>query len=186
MSDDAKLDFYLKHREQIEDWANLRGRAQSQLDEALVSVLPTLVDGDETSLLEIPDSRFRNVKLRIPGAETSPAWVELNWTRGALLVPASGATWPALVVAATPDQSFREQKARIKESTRRFRTLLQVNEAGDKGSWWVWYGRIAPADEPIDIETYAAHCAARFREAWLELRGVMLKAITGAGSGDPV
>lgn len=37
MSDDPKLLFYLKHRLQIEEWADLRSRAQTNLDDALLA-----------------------------------------------------------------------------------------------------------------------------------------------------
>ncbi len=176
MSEDAKLDFYLKHRVQIEQWADLRAHAQKVLDVALITALERLADDGETPAPQIPDKGDRNVKLRIPGAESEPTWVELNWAPNSLLRASGGGTWPALIVAGSPDAQFKKVREQIKQDTRPFRAKLGLDEGGGNG-WWIWYGRLRPESEPIELERYADYCAHRFRDAWIQLHEVMRASI---------
>lgn len=179
VSDDVKLDFYLKNRAQIEEWADLRSHAQDVLDEALLAAVTARPEGDVTPVPQMNEKGDPAVKLRIAGAEDEMAWVELNWSPRSLLKTGGGA-WPALIVAGSPDLSFRPVRDKVKQATRPYRADLGLDQGGS--GWWIWYGRLRPESEPIDVEEYAAYCAGKLRNAWIVLNPVMLAAIAAARS----
>ena len=176
MPEDAKLDFYLKHRTQIEEWAALRTHAQAVLDQSLLTAAQEMAaDGEAPTLQIVAEKQNRWIRLRIPQAEPKQAWIELNWTPTSLLMDSGGGAWPALIVCASPDAGFRPTRQRIKEATRPFRATHGLNE--ETSGWWVWYGRLRPAQEPINIDDYVQHCIDRFRNAWIDIHDAMRTAI---------
>lgn len=179
MSENTKLDFYLKHRQQIEEWAALRSAVQGALDDALLAALSVRrqVLGP---VLDVSTKVPRIAKLRIPGAEAEPTWIELQWSPGALLSD-GGQTWPFLIVAASPEASYREPRERIKQSTRADRAIHGLTHEG-RGGWWVWSGLLAPSEEPIVIDAYADYCLHRFEAAWASLHPLVRSAVQ---SSDP-
>lgn len=176
LSDDAKLDFYLKHRAQIQEWAELGTYARSVLERALLAALEDIASDDAVPAAEVTTRGARIARLRIPGAEQAMVWVELNWT-GDLLTRPGDRAWPALIVCASPKPEFRDVRERIKESTRSICASLGLTRAGTSSDWWVWSARLVPESEPLDIDDYVAYCTYSFREAWMELHGTILDAI---------
>lgn len=90
MLDDKKLEFYFKHRAQIEEWAALRQLAQQAVDDALLGAVDALQEelGD---LVQPSYQGTRIIRLRVPGHEAAPTWVEMWWQRSTLLT-----NWPNL------------------------------------------------------------------------------------------
>lgn len=178
MSEDTKLDFYLKHRQQIEDWAVLRDVARQALDAALLSALTAKVEMSG-SLLEVASSTVRNVRWRIPEAQTDPAWVELYWNQGQLLRGNTDAAWPflAVVVSEKADPDYAPTRTRIKEATRGQRALHGLAQEGKGTSSWVWSGALVPVEEPITVDGYVDYCLQKFESAWTDLHPAILRAI---------
>lgn len=179
VSEDTKLDFYLKHRQQIEEWAALRVPAQRALDDALLVALSAR--GPELGpLLDVSVRGARIAKLRIPGAESEPTWIELQWSTSSLLSGTGQMTWPVLILAASPDAAYRGTRDQIKQRTRAESSAHGMTEEGRTG-WWVWSGMLAPVAEPIVIEDYAGECLKRFEAAWGALHPLVLAAVRTVG-----
>lgn len=160
----------------IEEWASLRQLAQQALEEALLTALSA--KGQALgSLLKVSTKGARIATLRIPGAESEPTWIEMQWSLNLLLAELGGRTWPELILAAAPDPAYRETRERIKESTRFARVDHGLDKEGARSGWWVWHGSLKPAEEPITIDGYVAHCIDRFESAWVALRPAVLRAL---------
>lgn len=178
MSDDTKLDFYLKHRRQIEEWAALREGAKQALDDALLTAVTALASST-SSVVEVTAANVRYARWRVPGAEQEPVWIELYWNHGQLLKGTADSAWPylVLVVSDNADPSYAPTRARIKEATRGTRIPHGLTQEGRGTSPWVWSGTLTPVQEPITIDGYVAYCMQRFQSAWTGLHPVILHAI---------
>ena len=180
MSDDPKLLFYLKHRLQIEEWADLRSRAQTNLDDALLAAAAARARSGGL-VPEVDQSRVRVVRIRIPELAEIRTWVELNWDPKNLLAGPQDKAWPALIIAGSPHADFREARPLVKEATRPFCQPFGLDQEGQKNGWWIWWKRLVPVAEPIDIESYAGWCIEQLVALAHETHPVMRAAIP-AGS----
>lgn len=173
MLDDKKLEFYFKHRAQIEEWAALRQQAQQAVDDALLGAVDALKEelGD---LVQPSYQGTRIIKLRVPGHETAPTWVEMWWQRSTLL-----ANWPNLILAVTPDKQFWSTREQIKGASRSVAAQHGLTKSSPQ--WWVWHGQLEPESEPMEPDEYAHYCVLKARAAWGDLQ-VPIARVLSSGS----
>lgn len=176
MSEDKQLDFYLKHRAQIEEWAALRERAQQVVDDALHGAVDALGQ-DLGELVEVSYQGTRIVKLRIPGHETEPTWIELQWQRSSLMT-----NWPNLILVATPDKEFQQVKGQLIGACRSVALALGMRRTS--GAWWMFSRQLEPEADPLDPEEYAHYCVTETRAAWDELKVPMARVLSAKATSN--
>jgi hypothetical protein len=173
MSDDPKLDFYLKNRALIEEWAKLREPAAAALDRELLAAALRLTEGDDVADPQIHEGPARSVRLHVTTDPLPRAWLELWWEKGKLL-KGSG-SWPQhIIVMDPPDPRVRDA---VKSATGSAREAHGMTSTGPRNSPWIRYGEIRPQTEPIVIEEYAEYCLQRLREAWIDLHVTITEAV---------
>lgn len=173
VSDDDKLDFFLRHWKQIVEWSKLRGHAVETLDKALLQALDslTLAEGTEHLAIDVGPTRFG--RLHLP-RESHDAWLEFQWQPAALF----DRGWPRLIVVWNRKKSTEEVRAAVKRATAAKCDQLGISTYGPQHDYWVRYKEVAVTDEPFDLDEYVRDCADQFRDAWLELRGPLEAAVT--------
>lgn len=139
MSDDPKVDFYLKNRSLIQEWANLRAPAARALDLALHAEVERLNTDEDVPNPDVSEGRHRIIKLRVTSAPLPCTWRELGWEQGKLLTGAGG--WPRLMIVMSP-QHPRSLRDVVKNATGFAREAHSMPESNSQ--WWVRYGFIAP------------------------------------------
>lgn len=176
MSDDAKVDFYLRHRELIEEWAALRAPTASTLRSALWEAGHRLSDqeGLRVDIVESDSSRGRTyVQLTLTDAPLPRVYIEMIWDERYLLERSHWLRWPILaVVSVDPPDGLEEVVA---EAVAPHRMPHGLTERGRPS--WLWWGRLTPHTELIDPDAYAAECATRALTAWRELHTPIANAV---------
>ncbi|WP_432560694.1 hypothetical protein [Granulicoccus sp. GXG6511] len=167
MSDNAKLDFYLQHRLQIEEWAALRTEAQQRLDDELLRAIAAIDVEDST--MKINTSNPRTVHFHLPAARRN-VWVELNWRKSALLTGPGLTAWPQIILVIRPGSLDPATRSAIIDATADLAISDGMGQLGRANDWWARWGSLTPHAEPIDIHTYAQYCALRFKEVWVRTR----------------
>lgn len=176
MTDQAKVDFYLRHRTQIEEWTALRTAAQHSLDDALVAAVVRMADAGVPAP-EFQRGARRIAKLDITGPYAPPAWIELKWSRGQLLTDTGGLTWPELGVCFTPDDALRDVRARVRTSTAELARTHGLTRVANERSWWLWRRRLAPGGDPLVIDDYVSDCVGKFADLWTAMHDEIRQAV---------
>lgn len=171
VNDDAKTQFYLKHRELITEWAILHDQAVKRLDEQLVQAFHAALSEqihpadhwDGSSKKTAP-----RVQLKVAGSGGRPGgFFELQWRPAELLRPGHKFTWPQFIICSDPRAGVRcrqEVEVATVEIARKYEMTFHPT------SWWVSYLPFQP-DEPLaDLDGYASDCVSRFFELWEEVR----------------
>lgn len=160
VADDTKLDFYLRHRTDIEELVDLSVRARTTLEKALIACAKSLGD-DAPPGLEIKRSII-NIPLR------ENVWVELHWSYRPLFKGESG--WPHLVVVVNP--KYPALQTAVLSATAF--TIEQFGLHEERATrWWLRSGPFPPEEEPLDFEAYAAACVDRLIVMWAAVRPVV-------------
>ena len=165
MTDQAKVDFYLRHRTQIEEWTALRTAAAHALDDALIAAIVGMTDAGVPAP-EFQQGARRIAKLDITGRPSAPAWIELKWSRSQLLTDTGGLTWPELGVCVSPDEALRDVRARVRTSTEKLARAHGLTRGVDERNWWLWRKRLAPGRDPLVIDDYVSDCIGEFAGLW--------------------
>lgn len=175
MSDDDKLDFFLRHWKRIVEWSALRQRAADILDQALLEALEDLAQADGTTHLDTQTGSIRYSRLHIP-SKSHDVWLEFQWERKRLFQGG----WPMLIVVWNKDSSTEQVRAAVKDATATKCADLGMRTAGKPRAYWVWYAELPATDEPFDLQEYARECVERFRQAWVTLGSALERAVTSA------
>jgi hypothetical protein len=178
MDEDPKLDFYLKRREQIEEWASLRDHAARALDRAL----------DEAAKLFLLEPEHADGVIRQVWRGThvflpidSPAGrlgLGLWWKRGSLFKPSGYDNWPVLAITAM-DGKKNPHYAAARDATSTARLRFEMTPGTDE---WIWLRRFRMESGASDLEEFAAACFGTFRDAWLGLGPLLRDAIPTSGT----
>lgn len=169
--DDERVRFYLRHREQLEEWQALRVEAANALDEWLASLKPDLESAIETLVNDVEivaqlgDASYPSMDLRRPGwpgASRSEADVllGLQWIRGKTLLGPSSSPYVGV-------RSNRETAVgRALREDSEFQRVRR--ERKDKNTqWWPAYSYVPPlASFPEDAEAYRKALVTAIVGAW--------------------
>lgn len=172
MSDDDKLDFFLRHWKVIVEWSALRTHAADTLDRALTDALENLSYEEGWERLEISQSAGTHYGIRHLPGKTHHAWLEFQWRRKDLFEG-----WPLIIVVWNQTSSTTQVRDAVKRATASTCSELRMTESSN--GWWVWYAKLSTTDEPFDLEEYARDCVKQYRRAWIELHGLMDTAVSG-------
>ena len=174
MNGDTKTDFYLRNRLLIEEWADLAETARIALEGAMFAGVDQLAGGDLPPVI----TRGRT-NLALPITDEPACWIELKWEHKTLFKAAGG--WPCVAITMEPKHS-RQVGAAIRAATALRGEELGLLDAKTNG-WWIRSGPVTPAEEPLEIEPYAALCVERFKDTWLAVHEP-ITAILGSTSLD--
>lgn len=178
MTDSKKLDFYLRHRDLIEEWAAIRDQAAMELDLALESATSLLVEEDLPGMSFTKKYGGRGVRIPVSsGVEV------LLWWRKEQLFRAKGERRLPILTVHTPSGRKFAGRAKLKEATRQTRLSHGMTKEGVQ---WVWKGNIYPEEPLLDLEAYAQTCVVRLRDAWQELHEPIRQALTEAADSADV
>lgn len=173
MSDDDKLDFFLRHWKQIVEWSKLRRHAAEMLDRALLQTLDGLALVKGMEHLDVQTGGVRYGRLHLT-RKSHDAWLEFQWQQAKLF----DGGWPQLVVVWNKDSSTPQVRGAVKQATAERCTALGMSKPGAPHAWWVWSKELAVTDEPFDLDEYARDCVDQFRHAWQELHGALDTAVS--------
>ena len=176
--EDEKVEFYLRNREQLEQWFALRAEAAAAIDEWLASLKPdveTLVAelaGDVEFFASLDEEQpFPGLFLKRtcwPGTgRDAPVLIGLQWSRGKTLLRAGSAPW--VVVRS-------EKSSSIGSGLRDDERFKQIRKARrDKGTqWYAAFGSVLPQGPfPEGAEGYRQVLLNSIRQAWKAYAGVV-------------
>ena len=168
---DERVRFYLRHREQLEEWQALRGEAATAIDEWLTTLKPDVESaveelGPDVQLVSfLEDTSFPSLDLRRPwwpGGQKAEAdvLVGLQWMRGkTLLGPASA---PYVGVRSSRESTI----GRVLRGDADFQRVRK--ERKDKNiQWWPAYSYVAPqVPFPDEAEQYRRALVDAITGAW--------------------
>ncbi|KGN29734.1 hypothetical protein N802_11610 [Knoellia sinensis KCTC 19936] len=169
MADDEKLAFYLRHREQIEEWANLRSTAEAVLDSRLRGAARQLVH-ELPSAGVIAERRWGYEHIFIPADAREPrVGMGLAWKKKGVVN--AGATLALTCLDGTKDARYRALKA----ATQSVALTHGLERFGS--SEWLWMTHLRPAPDLVDLGEFADYCVQQLHDAWTEFRPQMLAAM---------
>ena len=152
MPGDEKVDFYLRHWQDIEEWAALRTQSLGQFEDAFVraaEVKRGVPDGPKVEESDSAQWRWYGFELGLPSIAPARAFVAFGWTHGELFGSA-GETLPYIGVKL--DGAGQEVFARAKEL---LRDAAQACHWPKSGGSWVWYGYLPFGARDTDLDAYA-------------------------------
>lgn len=171
--DDERVRFYLKHREQIEQWASLRSEAASAIDEWMEALGPQVEElarelGRDVRLAEqveshqpYPSYRLTRMAWGFDGSDDPPAAVTLEWVRGKATLHGNSTPYVGL---RSPKTGAAGAELRASEAVRQTR----VRRKDAASSWWIGYAYVHPSrDVPVDFDEYRDALLQALRETWL-------------------
>jgi hypothetical protein len=165
IADDARVRFFLKHREEIEAWAGLKGTAVAAVDEWLTGLEPIVVELDCSVRLAgtraYPSYRCRRSHWPAPNDEgDDPVAVCLEWDRSRT----------ALTSTSSPYVGLRIHKLNpVGGPLREAESLKKIRSARRDISspWWVGYSYVIPhVSFPEEPERYQDAIVSALRSAW--------------------
>jgi len=179
--DDERVRFYLRHREQLEEWFSLRADVAAAIDDWLISL-----DGDVGSLaLELgaemlpamSEAGYPSLYLKRPTwpgqkAVDAEVLIGLQWPRGKTFLGPTTAPYvglkahqaTALGRALREDPNLQETRQRRKDS---------------RTQWWPAYGYVPPRHPfPDEADAYRALLISSLRDCWNDYAGAVDRAIT--------
>ena len=170
--EDERIRFYLRHRDQIEQWASLRGEAAAALDEWLLSLrlnigaqAAELGASVEVRCFDAPDFAWPGFRLfrrewNVTDDGYQQPCITLEWVRGKTNL--RGVNAPCIGVRAHRDDP-RGSELRAREEFKRAR----IGRADSMGPWCAAYAYQLPSRPfPEDEETYRTELVDALRGAW--------------------
>lgn len=183
MADDPKIQFYLTHRNLIQEWAAIADPAAQALEHALLSAAHELVAsaGGNLPAPRINPGGTTFVRLDITTAPYPGVWFELSWERRSLLRHGAG-TWPSLRLVTSP-----QEPAELREALKDVSATVMIRNGLDQGSrhWWIRHGDLNPESEPIDIDQFARDCLQRMVTVHAELHEPIRQVVQGFQASQP-
>lgn len=182
--DDERVRFYLRHRDQIEEWAKLRDQAALAIDEWLLALEPEIEKlaeqlGPDVILKKSLDPSnpwpaFRLVRSTWPDAQTGmlPVSIGLEWARGRTNLRPPSTPYVGVRCPKTDDlgQPLRSSDAlRAARQQRKHQT----------SAWWPAYGTVIPADDfPDRAGDYQQSLIDALRDSWVGYSEIVTQVIS--------
>lgn len=171
MTADSKVDFYLSHRELIEDWCSIRPQAAAAVDSALRDAFTELVSEcrDDMVLHFGEGGNWRWAQIHFPEPERAGLGVhfELLWHQGHLFTQSHRHTWPIVGLMAS-EKAPSPPKAQLFEVTRDYveelHTRLGNRPATEQR--WIWNLKVRFEPNAHDVESYGRQCVTELHGAW--------------------
>ena len=161
MPEDEKLAFYLRHREQIEEWASLRSHAEDALNAELWESARRLA-------LELPEDgvllekRWGYEHVFIPAAVELPsAGVGLAWKKSGLI-----GAGPTLAVTCLDGRNWHHYEA-LKAATQSVGLAHGLAKFGARE--WLWKAQLRPPAGLMDLSGFATECLDRLQRVWADV-----------------
>jgi len=185
--EDEKVEFYLRHRDQLEEWFGLRVEAAAAIDEWLTSLNPdveTLAgeladDVESISALEKEESYpgFFVKCISWPGIGRDAAvLIGLQWSRGKTLLVSESAPW---VVVRSDRTSPIGRGLRENQKFRQIRKKRKERRT----PWYAAFGSVLPKGPfPEEAERYRQEILDSVRQAWKAYAAVINEVIEGSAS----
>lgn len=169
MTADSKIDFYLSHRELIEEWSSIRTQAAAATDSALRDAFRELVAGCRDDAVphfgEGGNWRWAQIHFPEPVRTGLGVHFELKWHQGHLFTGSHRHTWP-IVGLMTSEKT--PSKAQLLEVTRDYvdelRTRLGNRPATEQR--WVWNLKVKYDPDAHDVQSYSRQCMTELHDAW--------------------
>jgi hypothetical protein len=152
MPGDEKVGFYLRHWQDIEEWAALRTQSLGQFEDSFVraaEVKRGVHDGPNVEESDSAQWRWYGFELALPAIAPARAFVAFGWTHGQLFGSA-GETLP--YVGIKLDGASQQVFATAKEL---LRDAAQACHWPKSGGNWVWYGYLPFGASDTDLDAYA-------------------------------
>lgn len=163
-SPDAAL-FYLRHRQQIEEWAALRDHARGLVDRALRRLEQPLAAfaaevGGQVEVKDLLGGHWPAVLVCLPGWRTKSVrlGVGVGWERGQVLVPGEN-EWAWVGAYLTGDNRV---STAVSE---RLARLADHHDLLSEPMWPVWR-YVTPPAGPLDPARYAESVLVDVRAVW--------------------
>lgn len=167
--DDERVRFYIRHREQIEQWAMLRTEAAAAMDDWLAGLEPEIEAmarerGPDVLVRRNSDPAFPVILLERDGwgrgSATDLLGVGLGWARGKTSLRGQGLPYVGLFAGKTPGLG---EAVRASEEVRRARVARKETSS----QWWAAYAYIPPPSSfPDEVEPYREVLLNTLRTAW--------------------
>lgn len=156
MNDDKKVDFYLEHYKEIEEWAALRDVVVNRLKESLNAAFEDQLRNDD-SLPEMRNHATNRGLWQL--GNSAEAYVELTWLKDADLFRSNRRPLPFLAICGGPPH---------KEALRGLTKDVAKRNGFVKGqgTYWVWTKEMHPDKFPFNIEEYAERCVQALADLW--------------------
>lgn len=181
--EDERVRFYLRHRDQIEEWAALRAEAVLAVDEWLLELRPDVerlaveLGAEVVHIIDDPDFAWPSYRLARRGwpesARPDPgASVSLEWLRGKTTLRASSSPYVGLRCA---KEHALGALLRETEETRKVR----ARRRDATSTWWVGNGYVPPsAPFPEEADAYRDRLLGALRAAWVDYAPLVDHCIT--------
>ena len=161
MPEDEKLAFYLRHREQIEEWASLRSHAEEVLNAELWASARRLALNlpEDGVLLE---KRWGYEHVFIPAAVELPSiGMGLAWKQSGVM-----GTGPTLAVTCIDGRQSNHYDT-LKAATQAVGLAHGLDKFG--ASEWLWKAQLRPQPGLMDLSVFAGECLDRLQRVWVEM-----------------
>ena len=152
MPGDEKVGFYLRHWQDIAEWAALRTQSLGQFEDAFVRAAEVKRGVPDGPYIEESDSaqwRWYGLELGFPAIAPARAFVAFGWTHSQLFGSA-GETLP--YVGIKLDEASQQDFTTAKEL---LRDAAQACHWPKSGGNWVWYGYLPFSATDTDLDAYA-------------------------------
>jgi hypothetical protein len=165
----AKALFYLRHREDIEEWAALRSEARDYLGLALLglgSEVTALADELGCEVFIGPDDGMMTIYRAEWKTRSADISIGFGWDTRRLLTPNTYTEW-AWVGAYLEGRDSTRGRA----YTEALKPMKQRHGYAAGSPWAVWRPVVPQTGRPVEPDDYAAQVLAEVRKAWHELSG---------------
>lgn len=160
---DSKIEFYLSHRELIEEWASIRERAAAATDAALRDAFTQFAadyrGDDRLNFGENGNWRWAQIHPDEPGTGGLGVHFELLWHQGHLFSWNHKHTWPTFGLMMS-NRTHGSPKAPIREATQVQVGELQTRLASPPISddRWVWRYELMFEPDSEDVVSFGRNC----------------------------
>jgi len=175
MHENPKLDFYLKHRRDIEEWAAIRSEAGAALSTALLSSQMKLSSDPGIPVAQQMERSFDRGDhgIVLPLSEVGPVGMTCYWVPSKLFDRRNRDCWPWLAIE-TPGKTWKPYYENLKRSTKAVATEHGQTMDGES---FLWKASIELADEEIDLNVYADKMMGRLSAAWRALEPIVTETL---------
>jgi hypothetical protein len=152
MPGDEKVGFYLRHWQDIEEWAALRTQSLGQFEDAFVraaEVKRGVHDGPNVEESDSAQWRWYGFELALPAIAPARAFVAFGWTHSQLFGSAGETlAYVGIKLDGASQQVFATAKELLRDAA-------QACHWPKSGGNWVWYGYLPFGASDTDLDAYA-------------------------------
>lgn len=163
---DEKVAFYIRHRDQIEEWAKLRDLAALELHDALLAELILLRDeiGTDLHIGEYP-----RAALPIGVSGRSEVW--LCWSASQLFMYTAGhRNYPYVGLIVQGEKKGDRVFDAVRTAAQPIAIVHRMTRSEPA---WPWWGPMRPMKSTEDIGDYGHEIVQEFHSIWHDLKGIV-------------